>query len=84
MSVSFVCGGSENNSLSFPNSLNIDNPPKNTTFNKDELIFCNKEGNVLKYMKEKCEIGNTTLRFDPIIREITFNEPPRQFSIMCK
>ena len=57
VSISFVCGENNNNSLTFSNSLNIDNPPKIMTVNKDELIFCNKEGNVLKYMKEKCEVG---------------------------
>ncbi|BDW12048.1 hypothetical protein PSHI8_21320 [Polynucleobacter sp. SHI8] len=82
--VSFVCGENNNNSLTFSNSLNMDNPPKIMTINKDELIFCNKEGNVLKYIKETCEVGNTTIRFDPIIKEITFNEPPRQITMVCK
>ena len=83
-SISFICGESGNNSLSFPSSFSTNNFPKSMTFNKDELIFCNKEGNVLKYMKEKCEVGNTTIRFDPIIKEITFNEPPRQITMVCK
>jgi len=84
VSVSFVCGEGKNNSLLFSNSLNLNNPPKIMNFNKEELIFCSKEGNVLKYMKEKCEIGNTTIRFDPIVKEIILNEPPRQITMVCK
>ena len=71
-------------SLLFSNSLNLNNPPKIMNFNKEELVFCSKEGNVLKYMTEKCEIGNTTIRFDPIVKEIILNEPPRQITMVCK
>ena len=66
--LSFVCGENKNNSLSFSSSIKLDNPPKFMNFNKDKLIFCNREGNVLKYMKEQCESRNTTIRFDPIIK----------------
>jgi hypothetical protein len=82
--ISLICGERENNSLSFPSSFSNENLPKSMTFNKDDLIFCKKEGNVFKYMKETCDEGNTTIRFDPIIKEITFNEPPSQFTMMCK
>ena len=82
--LSFVCGENKNNSLSFSSSIKLDNPPKFMNFNKEKLIFCNREGNLLKYIKEKCESGNKTIRFDPIIKEITLNEPPSQIRIMCK
>ena len=82
--LSFVCGENKNNSLSFSSSIKLDNPPKFMNFNKDKLIFCNREGNLLKYMKEKCESGNTTIRYDPIIKEVTLNDPPSQIRIMCK
>ena len=81
---SFVCGENRNNSLSFSSPIKSDNPPNFMNFNKDKLVFCNREGNVLKYMTEKCESGNRTIRFDPIINEVTLNEPPSQIRIMCK
>ncbi len=79
-SASYICG---NNSLSFSEVNTKSISSKKMNFNKDVLIFCKRDGNILTYRMENCKNDGVVIRYDWILKQIILNRPPREIILNC-
>ena len=79
--IAFICD--TKNSLTFQILPSASASPPSLIFNKDQLVFCGREGNLLVYRQDNCSNNNAVIRFDWVLKELQLNEGLRLFSMRC-